>query len=177
MKNTGVFDNYYTLFENKNVIGFRTFGHTKLEADDLLSGAICSENVGFYENLIVTNTDQKVTKEFMREKLIHQLEEIREYVVGSPIGQPKRKVTSIYDAADKRIAGNKDDIHRALAMGVLVANWFYSQKLPVDYDYISNLRRKRREYNKDYKYISAKFADDKKIRPSLIQKIGVFTFG
>lgn len=171
--------NTEVLSEDQSKAGFQTGTQTKLDADDLLAGDIATERIDFYENLIVTNPAVTGTpaarRKFMKEKLLHQIEEIREYIKTSPVGRPVRMVSSTHDAQKKRISGNIDDIQRALSILIIVSHWFYIGKLDIDYSRIAGLRRKRRDITKDYEYVSTRFYDKKHLRPDLLQEIGMLT--
>lgn len=150
-----VFNNYYVLYENKTMVGFRTYARTKIAADTDLRTCISSNAVSFYQNLITINPDFPGSDQ-IKEKLIHQIEEMRQYVRRLPNGTINCIITSIYGIDNKRIKGNKDDLQRALSMLIRCANLFNQRELPVPYGEIESLYYKRRNVREGLGYIIRK---------------------
>lgn len=150
---TRAINNVKVLYENDQVVGFHTHGHTKIAADDRLDQHISSDGLRFANTIISISSNQKDTEDSLIEKLIHQIEEMREYTRQLPNGQYRRVITSIHGQDLKRIRGNKDDMQRALSMLLYVAALFFQHKLPVPYDEIDRMQLKRRNLREDLRFI------------------------
>lgn len=136
-------NNAYVLFENPEVIGFHTFANTKLTADDRLQDYIASNSLRFIDPIVSVNENSAKAGDNAKDLLITQIANMKEFVKQHPNGQCTRIVTSIYSEDGTRLK-QKDDVQRALSNLIIASTKFLTRRLPVDYDYISRLKQRRR---------------------------------
>lgn len=176
IQTTDAINNTFTLYENEKMLGFRTYAHTKVTADNFLSTSISMEGVNFYNKLIVVNPEIPQAREYMREMVTHQIEEMQEYIKYMPNGTFRQVITSIHGQDGKRLAGKKDDVQRSLSMLILVVHLFNAEKLKVPYKTIARLHLKRQDMRQDPGYMLAQFQEEMRIKPAMLREIGELTF-
>jgi len=154
IRRTAAINNVKVLYENEQVVGFHTHSHTKLSADDRLRQYVSTDGLRFADTIISVAPDTDASGDAIIEKLVHQIEEMREFVRQLPNGTYRRVVTSIHGQDLKRIRGNKDDLQRALSMLMLVSALFFERKLPVNYNEIERMHLKRQHLRENVGYVA-----------------------
>lgn len=150
---TSNINNVKVLYEHESVVGFHTGPGSKLPADDRLRSYVSTDGLRFAKNIISVDPASDPSGDDIIEKLIHQIEEMREFVRYKANGTHDRVVTSTHGIDRKRIRGNKDDLQRALSMLLIVAGMFYERKLKLNYDEIERLHLKRRHLREDIHFV------------------------
>ena len=161
-------NNAYVLSENPEVVGFHTFSHTKLKADDRLQEYITSNSLRFMDPVVSVNDNSSKAGDNAKDLLITQIANMKEFVKQNPNGTCTRIVTSIYSEDGTRLK-QKDDVQRALSNLILGSTMFLTRRLPVDYDYISKLRQRRR--NTAMSSIVKEHAKNSGIKPQKILRL------
>lgn len=149
-------NNTKVLYENNQVVGFHSFAHTKLAADDELRAYVTRDALRFADRVMTMSNETTNPEGAIVEKLVHQIEEMREYVRQKPNGTYARVVTSIHGQDLKRVRGNKDDLQRALSMLLMVHRMFAARLLDLNYAEIYAMRAKRRNIREEISFVANK---------------------
>jgi hypothetical protein len=154
VESSPLFSNSYPLHENDKLNGFHTYAYTKLRADDLLYDRVSMGALSFAEDMICVNPKYaRNGGEAMKELMIHQMSEMKEYVRRNPNGTSTRVITSIHGDDKKHIKGKHDDVQRAFSNYLIAEMRFRNRDLPLDYDHIYSLRASRKFLEHDSHYL------------------------
>lgn len=142
VEDTGIFSNCKVLQEHPNMIGFWTDDKKKLIMDDGLQQLVTFGRLRFAHNFISVNDDVTRVGDKAIEMLVKQIEDLKEYTT-MRAGSIRRIVASILRDDLTVEEGKHDDLQRALSMLIYASTQLFTNKLPLNYSELVNMRRKR----------------------------------
>lgn len=132
-------NNVFIVFEDRRRLGIHTTKESKIRSHSIMREYVCAEAIRFAENIITVNPDKTRNAERVRDMLIEQIKDLREYTVTFPNGTARSIVTGRHTADGKAITGKKDDLKQALANLLDAAERYRNRRLPLNYEKIKNL--------------------------------------
>ncbi len=96
IKRTPIINNVYVLYENEKKLGFNTSALSKLMGYDVLLSYCSTGGIQFYKDLITINADHKNGKIDMKNVLIKQLMQIKQFGRKHANGTRVRVITGIH---------------------------------------------------------------------------------
>jgi hypothetical protein len=125
------------------MVGFWTDANKKLKMDDSLQELVTFGRFCFADNFISINDDPSLIGDKVIEKLVCQLEDMKEYTTMKG-GVIRRIITSILREDMTIEDGKHDDLQRALSMLIYASALLLTGKLPMDYSKLAKLREERK---------------------------------
>jgi len=147
VKSTRLFSNCEVLSEHADIRGFLTTRQSKIASDDTLRLLVHMGAFYFAEDMFSLNKDLECAPHdrarVMREMLVQQMSDMREYTRRNDDGTVQRIITSTHTAKRERIRGRKDDVQRALSNMINAKVKFEAGTLCNDYRSLTVLKRNR----------------------------------
>jgi hypothetical protein len=132
-------NNVFIMFEDRRRLGIHTTKESKIRSHSILREYICADAIRFSENIITVNPDKNRKAEHVKEMLIGQIKDLRQYTVTFPNGTARSIVTGRHTSDGKVISGKTDDLKQSLANLLDTAERYRNRRLPVNYERINNL--------------------------------------
>lgn len=184
-KRISTMQNVRFISDNEDVkIGVLTTELSKLRGYDIMKTYISIGAMKFYRNLITINNDyQKAypgpnAREAMKNLLIQQIEQLRQYGKKKLKGPNMVCITGIHDEDGKRLP-YVDDTVVAFIIFCLNATRFFKKDFPnVDYNEIYRMRHKIMHVEEEFGYINKnvqrRVAEHNKLQ-TIVNKSGLFS--
>ena len=140
IRRTTYMTNVFVLYENDKALGFKTTELSKIQAYDILAAYCSNGGVQFFQDLITIDTERRNGRVDVRNLLIDQIQQLKQFGRKMASGRSVRVVSAIHSEDWKRIPNCVDDAVMAFSMGLRVAMLYYQRKLPLPYATIFQLR-------------------------------------
>jgi len=164
-------------------IGVNTSELSKLRGYDIMKTYVAMGAVRFYKNMITVNNDYERAfpgpdpRLAMRNLLIQQIEQLKQYGKKKPKGPHLIVITGIHSEDNTRLP-NVDDVVMAFIIFLYNATRWYKQDFPnVDYAAIHRMRYKVLHVEEEFGYISKtvnKRLSEHEQQQALVNRAGLF---